>query len=171
MDNNKPDIVRMAGAAYLKTTLSKIYNVRAGSCNSLQAYDSEFSIGRVDRDHEGLARDSNVSESGIEAIQKNIMRAVYMTPDNISLILSDVCELIARDSFHLKWTTFVPDLIEGLKRDDPDTTLRVFRTFSPVLKKIRHMYRSDDLYTQILYVIENFGPALTEYTGVSSLLN
>jgi hypothetical protein len=35
MDNNKPDIVRMAGAAYLKTTLSKIYNVRAGSCNSL----------------------------------------------------------------------------------------------------------------------------------------
>lgn len=124
----------------------------------------------MDRDHEALARDSNVSDSGITTIQNNIMRAVYATPDNISLILSDVCEMIARDSFHLKWKTFIPDLIEGLKRDDPDITLRVFRTFSPVLKKIRHMYRSDDLYTQINYIIESFAPSLTEYTGVSSSL-
>lgn len=122
-------------------------------------------MGRTDRDHEGLAKESNVQESGIHFIQENVMKALYMTPDHISLILSDVCELIARDSFHEKWPSFIPDLIEGLKQDNPDITLRVFRTLSPIMKKIRHMYRSDALYTQINYLIESFAPFLTEYTG------
>lgn len=77
--------------------------------------------------------------------------------------------MIARDSFHEKWPSFVPDLINGLKQDDPITTMRVLRTFSPVLQKIRYMYRSDDLYTQINYVIENFAQSLTEVTAVSLL--
>lgn len=83
------------------------------------------------------------------------------------MILSDICEMIARDNFHEKWPTFVADLIEGLKQDDPMNTMKVFRTFSPVVKKIRYMYRSDDLYTQINFIIETFAPYLTEYTGVS----
>lgn len=95
------------------------------------------------------------------------MKVLYTTPDNISLILSDVCELMARDQFHDKWPSFLPDLIEGLKQEDPNITLRVLRTFSPVMMKIRHLYRSDDLYTQINYVIENFAPQLTATTGVS----
>ena len=96
------------------------------------------------------------------------MKALYSTPDNMSLILSDVCEMIARDNFQEKWPSFIPDLVEGLRQDDPIITMRVFRTFAPVLKKIRYMYRSDELYTMINYVIEKFGPALTEYTGVSN---
>jgi len=102
-------------------------------------------------------------------MQENIVRAVYQAPDHVSIILSDICELIARDSFHEKWPTFVPDLIEGLKQDDPDITMRVFRTFSPIMKKIRYMYRSDTLYLQINYVIENFALPLTEAAGVSLL--
>jgi exportin-2 (importin alpha re-exporter) len=103
-----------------------------------------------------------VQDSGIRALQENIMNALYTTPNNISLILSDVCEMIARDSFNNTWPSFVPDLIEGLKQDDPVITMRVLRTFSPVLMKIRNSYRSDDLYTQINYVIENFAASLTE---------
>lgn len=125
-------------------------------------------MGRTDRDDDGLAKESNVQESGINCIQEHLMKALYITPDNISIILSDVCELIARDSFHEKWPSLIPDLIEGLKHDDPNITMRVFRTLSPILYKIRHMYRSDSLYLQINYVIENFAPALTEFTGVST---
>lgn len=110
-----------------------------------------------------------MTDSGIRALQENLLKAVYGTPDNVSLILSDVCELIARDNFPEKWPNFVPDLIEGLKQNDPIITMRVFRTFSPVMKKIRYMYRTDALYTQINYVIENFAPYLTEYTGVSTI--
>lgn len=90
------------------------------------------------------------------------MNALYSTPDSISMILSDVCEMIARDSFNCNWPSFVPDLIEGLNQNDPIITTRVLRTFSPVLMKIRSSYRSDDLYTLINYVIENFAPSLTE---------
>jgi len=85
----------------------------------------------------------------------------------VSLILSDVSEMIARNSFNETWENFLPDLVSGLKEQDPIITMRVLRTLSPCLMKIRHSYRSDDLYKMINYVIENFCPQLTFTISVS----
>ncbi len=124
-------------------------------------------MGRRDRDNEGLARESNVKEDGVAALQSRVMNTLYTTPDNISILISDICEMMARNSFNENWTSFVPGLIEGLSQEDPIISMRVFRTFSPCVTKIRHSYRSDDLYTMINYVIEEFGKPLTHIMGVS----
>lgn len=117
-----------------------------------------------------MAKDSNVQATGVEVLKSRIMSVLYSTPDNISIIVSDICEMIARDSFNQNWESFVPDLIEGLKKEDPIVTMRVLRTFSPCLIKIRHSYRSDELYTMINYVIDTFASPLTYIMKVSSLL-
>lgn len=89
------------------------------------------------------------------------------TPDNISILLSDVAEMIARDSFNKNWPNFIADLVSFLDVQQPVQCQRVFRTLSPVFVKIRNMYRTDDLYTQILYTIEHFAPTMTATIPVS----
>ena len=78
--------------------------------------------------------------------------------------------MIARDSFDKKWPNFLPDLVNGLLEKDPVIMNRVFRTLSPVFSKIKNMYRSDELYSQILYTIEKFGDAMTAAAEVSYFL-
>jgi hypothetical protein len=124
-------------------------------------------VGRRDRDDDGLASDSNLKEDGIQLAKSQIVKLSFETPDFIHRILSDICEMIARDRFDLNWHSFVPDLVCGLKLNDPIITMRVFEMFSPVVKKIRFSCRSDDLYSQINYIFKEFFPILTEYTGVS----
>lgn len=124
-------------------------------------------MGRRDRDDIGLANESNLKEDGIQFAKSHLVKFSFEMPDSIHRILSDICEMIARDKFHINWESFVPDLIAGLNLNDPIITMRVFEMFSPVVKKIRFSCRSDDLYSQINYIFEQFFPTLTEYTGVS----
>lgn len=114
------------------------------------------------RDHDGLAMLSKLEDSGINTAKEYLISTIFETPDNISFLLSDVAEMIARDEFNKKWPNFIPDLVAGLEGYDPIKCHRVFRTLCPVFTKIRNMYRSDELYTQILYTIETMGVALTE---------
>lgn len=91
--------------------------------------------------------------------------------DRVSAILSDVAEMIARDTFNKNWPNFLADLEANLDENDPMKCQKVFRTLSPVFVKIRNMYRSDELYTMILYTIENFAPAMTRIIPVNSISN
>lgn len=76
--------------------------------------------------------------------------------------------MIARDTFNKNWPNFLPELKTELAESDPIKCQKVFRTLSPVFVKIRNMYRSDELYTQILYTIENFGNEMTYTAEVSN---
>jgi hypothetical protein len=56
------------------------------------------------------------------------VKAILTVEDSISTTLSDIVELIARDSYDMKWTALLPELVSALAADDPVATLRVFRT-------------------------------------------
>ena len=51
-----------------------------------------------------------------------------------------------------------------MEANSPEATYRLFRTAQPIFKKIRFMYRSDSLYTQINYALSSFAPAFTKAT-------
>ena len=76
-----------------------------------------------------------------------MVQGILNTEEEVSSVLRDVTELIARDSFHQNWPNLMESLSKAVESDDPVTTYRIFRTASPIFKKIRFMTRSDTLYS------------------------
>lgn len=101
---------------------------------------------------------NRVDESAVTFLKIRIIPALVQLDFAISDILGDIVELIARDDYDKNWESLLPDLSKALEADDPIVTLKVFKTANPIFKKIRFMYRSDKLYTQINYALKNFGP-------------
>ena len=101
---------------------------------------------------------NRVDESAVTFLKIRIIPALAQLDFAISDILGDIVELIARDDYDKNWESLLPDLSKALEADDPIVTLKVFKTANPIFKKIRFMYRSDKLYTQINYALKNFGP-------------
>ena len=55
-----------------------------------------------------------------------------------------------------EWPTLFPSLISQLtSSSDPKVYKTVFECVKKITKKYRYMFRSDDLYTEMNYVIEN----------------
>lgn len=106
-----------------------------------------------------------MTPDAIVYIKESVIQGILSTEEAISSVLRDITELIARDSFNANWETLMETLATTMQDDDPMTIYRIFRTVSPIIKKIRFMSRSDTLYTQIIHVLDKFGPALIEKTN------
>lgn len=126
---------RQAAALLIKTQLAKIYDM----------FDNSLSI--KTEGQSTMADQSKVTPDAINYIKESVIPGILSTEEEISSVLRDITELIARDSFNENWSTLMETLAATVKGDDPMTTYRIFRTVSPILKKIRFMSRSDTLYT------------------------
>ena len=108
----------------MKTSLGKIYDI----------FDNHLSIGKAKA--ASLDEQDTVDESAVAYIKANILRGILDTHEEISPLLGDLVEMIARDSFDLNWPELIPGCAEALKTEDPIAALRIFRTLSPIFKKI-----------------------------------
>ena len=122
------------------------------------------------RDNQAFLEESKLDDSGVNAAKEHLIKAIFQTENQVSLLLSDVAEMIARDSFNKNWSNFISEFKAEMADHNPIKYQKVFRTLSPVFVKIRNMYRSDELYTQINYTIDNFGIQMTTAAQVSNLL-
>lgn len=62
-----------------------------------------------------------------------------------------------------EWPNLVPDLISTINQSQDFNTIRCcFEIFKKICKKYRHLFRTDNLYTEINFMVENLSNLLLQ---------
>ena len=68
----------------------------------------------------------------------------------------------------IDWPDLIPSLKNCLNSEDPNHRRLALEAIKKICKKYRYMFRSDDLYTEMNYMIENVSSLLMQNLVVSS---
>ena len=83
-------------------------------------------------------------------------------PPQIQAQCSEAIGLIAKVDFPAKWDNLLPELVQKFNSPDPNIVAGVLVTANSIFKRFRYVPRSDDLYRDILYVLQRLqAPLLT----------
>jgi len=64
----------------------------------------------------------------------------------------EMISIMSRRYFQLEWPNLFPKLTEYLQSPDMNTIKTCFECVKKICKKYRFMFRSDDLFREIIYV-------------------
>ncbi|RKO91450.1 Cse1-domain-containing protein [Blyttiomyces helicus] len=96
-------------------------------------------------------------------IKANIIAIMVSCPAQIQLQLSEVVSIIADSDFPDNWTSLCPDLISKLNVNDYVVNIGVLQTAHSIFKRWRHKFRSNALYLEIKFVMEQFAPSYLQF--------
>ena len=97
-----------------------------------------------------------------DAIKASITELMLTSPEQIQRQLSDAISIISREDFPDKWPNLLPTMVEQLKTGDFHVINGILRTAHSIFKRYRHEFKSNELWTEIKYVLSLFALPLTE---------
>lgn len=83
-------------------------------------------------------------------------------PDKIQVQIGEAVSHIASHDFPASWQGLMQDLVSRLSPSDYKVNAGVLQTAHSIFKRYRHEFRSDELYREINFVIDQFCPAFAE---------
>ena len=103
-----------------------------------------------------------ISATDRNLIKNHLVDLMCTVPPQIQAQCSEAISLIAKVDFPKNWDNLLPDLIQRFNSPDPNVVSGVLVTANSILRRFRYVQRSDDLYRDILYVLERLqAPLLT----------
>jgi exportin-2 (importin alpha re-exporter) len=112
-----------------------------------------------------------IPESDRALIRDNLVSLMCTVPPQLQSQCSESIAIIASSDFPSRWDNLLSDLVS--KFGDPDWCVvnGVLLTANSILKRFRHVQRSDALYADILYVLQRLQEPLTRlFVGITSRL-
>jgi len=95
-------------------------------------------------------------------IKSHLVELMCTAPPQIQAQCSEAISLIAAVDFPKKWDNLLPELIQKFNSPDPNIVNGVLATANSIFKRFRYINRSEELYADILYVLERIqAPLLT----------
>jgi len=128
--------VRVAGSVYFKNMIKRHWRV---------VPDETDKIHQSDRDQ----------------IKTLIVDLMLSSPESIQRQLSDSISIIGTEDFPAKWPNLLGDMVAKFQTGDFHVINGVLQTAHSLFRRYRHEMRSDDLFTEIKFVLENFAEPLT----------
>lgn len=112
-----------------------------------------------------------ISATDRELIKSNLVELMCTVPPQIKSQCSEAISLIADVDFPSKWTNLLPELVQKFNSPDPAIAQGVLLTANSILKRFRYVQKSDDLYRDILYVLQILQqPLLDLFKSISQSL-
>ncbi|CAH0391298.1 unnamed protein product [Bemisia tabaci] len=130
--------IRIAGAVAFKNYIKRNWKVEED--------------GRGDRIH---AMDR-------KAIKGLIINLMLHSPGPIQKQLSDAVSIIGRHDFPDKWPNLLTEMIDKFNSGDFHIINGVLHTAHSLFKRYRHEFKSQELWTEIKFVLDKFAKPLTE---------
>ncbi|KAH6570430.1 hypothetical protein BASA62_004365 [Batrachochytrium salamandrivorans] len=130
--------VRFAAALYFKNFVKKEW---------IQHDDDQDKISYEDR----------------STIKTTIISLMVTVPLSLRNSLSDAVTIIADCDFPDKWSNLLPDLVARLSLQNLDGNVGVLQTAHSIFKRWRHHFRSDALYSEIKFSINQFASPYFEF--------
>ncbi|KAG5519281.1 hypothetical protein PMAC_001906 [Pneumocystis sp. 'macacae'] len=97
-----------------------------------------------------------ITEKNRIMIKKEIVSLMISIPSILQLQLGESISIIAERDFPTSWNTLIDDLISHLSSTDMVVNMGILQTAHSIFKRWRSQFRSDALYSEILYVLERF---------------
>ncbi|CAG9857406.1 unnamed protein product [Phyllotreta striolata] len=103
-----------------------------------------------------------IHESDRLAIKNLIVTLMLSSPESIQKQLSDAISIIGKTDFPLKWPELITEMVEKFSTGDFNVINGVLRTAHSLFKKYRYEFKSNELWTEIKYVLEKLAKPLTD---------
>jgi len=101
-----------------------------------------------------------MDRDGAQILQQNLVPLLLDSPSKISRIFLEIIALMGKKYVMSEWPDLVPRLKDCLNSNDPNHRRLALEAIKKICKKYRYMFRSDDLYTEMNYMIENVSSLL-----------
>lgn len=117
-----------------------------------------------------VKRNWAVPEDGVDRIHSNdrntvkelIIGLMLRSPEQIQKQLSDAVSIIGREDFPARWPNLLPEMINHFQSGEFHVINGVLRTAHSLFKRYRYEFKSQELWTEIKHVLDNFAKPLTD---------
>ncbi|XP_057662320.1 exportin-2 [Diorhabda carinulata] len=103
-----------------------------------------------------------IHETDRAAIKNLIVTLMLSSPEAIQKQLSDAISIIGKTDFPLKWPELITQMVDKFSTGDFNVINGVLRTAHSLFKKYRYEFKSNELWTEIKYVLEKLAQPLTD---------
>lgn len=106
--------------------------------------------------------EDTVSPSDRAAIKDLIVELMLQSPEQIQRQLSDAISIIGREDFPAKWPDLLQKMIVKFQSGDFHVINGILYTAHSLFKRYRYEFKSQELWTEIKFVLDNFAKPLTD---------
>eukprot|EP00158_Paraphelidium_tribonemae_P005960 Partr_v1_DN27606_c1_g1_i2_m64926 putative CSE1 chromosome segregation 1-like (yeast) len=92
-------------------------------------------------------------------VKQNIVSLMTRVPEKFQLQLSDAVSVIALSDFPENWQGLIDDLVGQFSATDYNVNIGVLQTAHSIFKRYRHEFRTDELFSELKFVLDRFCPA------------
>ncbi|VDL61902.1 unnamed protein product [Hymenolepis diminuta] len=140
-DTNRAKNIRLSAATILKNYIKRYWKTEAES-------------------------DNLIPDADREQLKAQLINAMLTSTGSSQHMLSEAIGLIGREDFPARWPSLLPDIIQRITQlgTELDSVQGLLYTAHSLFKRYRHEMRSDDLFTEMKLVIEQFAQPLTTLT-------
>ncbi|KAA8643278.1 hypothetical protein EYZ11_002332 [Aspergillus tanneri] len=112
-----------------------------------------------------------LQQEEVATIKRELISLMISVPTGIQSQLGEAISVIADSDFWKRWDTLVDDLVSRLQPTNPSANIGVLQVAHSIFKRWRPLFRSDELYEEIIHVLDRFGnPFLTLFEGLDTYL-
>lgn len=105
------------------------------------------------------------------SMKRDIFDYVSAAENNVRNQLSEIICIISQNDFPENWPDLLDQLLAKISSSDYSSNLVMLKTCHKIFKRYRLEERSDDLYREINFVMEKFGPFMLQiFEGIASIL-
>ena len=107
------------------------------------------------------AEPSRITDAERTALKAQIVDAMVGLPAAMQRQLSEGIAIIGKRDFPYQWEELLPSMVSKFDADDFNAINGILQTAQPLFRRYRFQQRSDELWTEIKYVLEIFAAPLT----------
>ncbi|XP_076259837.1 chromosome segregation 1 [Rhynchophorus ferrugineus] len=96
------------------------------------------------------------------SIKSLIVTIMLSAPDSIQKQLSDAISIIGKTDFPTKWPELITEMVDKFATGNFTVINGILRTAHSLFKKYRYEFKSNELWTEIKYVLEKLAQPLTD---------
>ncbi|EOD52209.1 putative chromosome segregation protein [Neofusicoccum parvum UCRNP2] len=97
-----------------------------------------------------------LQQNEVVTVKQELIGLMISQPPSIQSQLGEAISTIAESDFYERWETLVDDLVSRLTPDNPIANNGVLQVAHSIFKRWRPLFRSDDLFTEINFVLGKF---------------
>ena len=91
-----------------------------------------------------------------EVVKSTLVELLCTTPLEVQKQLAEGMTIVAAQDFPHHWPTLLPQLVEKLKTSDFNVIKGVMLTANSIMKRFRHVYKTDALYAELIVCLQGF---------------
>lgn len=103
-----------------------------------------------------------IHHSDRDTVKQFIISLMLKAPESIQRQLSDAVSIIGREDFPAKWPNLIQEMVDKFGTGDFHIINGVLHTAHSIFKRYRYEFKSQELWSEIKLVLDNFAKPLTD---------